>query len=419
MATTTVNLTGIDSVQKKKKLLLIGDSITAQGYSISPSIRYRNLGWWVWCNAFCNWTFEVVNVSAVSGWTSSQVLSDLESSLQTHQPDWVWGIIGQNDLGLSNPSLCIQNISDVSELCNEYGAKLMIGTVTPRTSMSSTVTSDLYVINKGIRDMAREGKFLLFDSHASILDADSLTGLANSSFLYDTLHPNPYGAWRIGKKAYELISNVVDLSDYSSGVSSGDDRTVVSNSPIINKNSKLAGTSGSKGTGATGDVASSWFLGRSSGTGVSVVGSKVDISSDSSEEISQKIDFSGTSAGSDEIRLQQTVALSALASPVTVGVDTVRARAKVKLSSLSSNLTNCRLVVESINAVPASSAIGISMIDNGFDLASQPSDWFTIETPAGVIPADCVSLRISIFTKFSSGSVSGSIEVSNIFMELI
>jgi len=418
MATTTINLTGVEKIKNRTSLLLIGDSITAQGYSSSPSLRYRNLGWWCWTLSYMGWNMDVKNVAATSGWTTSQVLADLETQLQTYSPDWVWGITGQNDLGLGSPLTVISDIESIIDLCDQYGAKLMLGTVTPRTVVSATITSDLVVINNGLRNFALQGRIILFDSHSCILDSTSTADLANVNYLYDTLHPNPTGAWRIGLEAYNKIKYFIPETTQSGGISNGDDRDTNSGSKILNKNCKLTGTSGTTSTGTSGGVANNFLLARSSGTGITAVGSKVLTSTYKDTNI-QRIVFGGTSAGSDEIRFQQTIAISTFATAITPGTDKVKGRVTLALSGVSSNILNCRLVIESINSVPSATTLGISMIDNGFNLASAPSETFTIETPVNTIPLDCVSIRISVYTKFTSGSCTGTLDISDIFMNIL
>jgi hypothetical protein len=100
-----------------------------------------------------------------------------------------------------------------------------------------------------------------------------------------------------------------------------------------------------------------------------------------------------------------------------VGESVVRGGSTVKMSGFSSNLRNCRISIESISG--ASTTIAQSMVEIGFDITVSPSDKYTMLTNNAIVPADCISLRITVYTKFSAGVCSGQLDLSNVFLELL
>ena len=81
-------------------LVIIGDSISAQGYGqVGTSFRYRNHGWWCHALNILGWPLEVKNMAAVSGRTAQDILAGFDAEVTPHLPAWVFGIVGQNNLG--------------------------------------------------------------------------------------------------------------------------------------------------------------------------------------------------------------------------------------------------------------------------------------------------------------------------------
>lgn len=407
------------AIPRGASVVIDGDSIGAQGYSAGTSLKFSNHGWWVHSLYKLKQPLRVASVAAVSSQTSSQILARFDTTVAIHNPDEVWAIIGQNNLGdVDNGAQCIADLLEYAKKCAAIGALLMLGTVTPRAagSMAAQVKTNILAINAAIRDMAAARLCVVFDSYSAIVDPASADGAARTGVLIDTVHPNSKGAFYIGREAAarraDLLDNVVSPS------SNADSRLVNASSVQLVSNPKCSGTGGTVGTGGAGASAAGWNLNRQSGSTLTVTGVVNDPDTDTSVlgRVWQKMSFSGTVASGVEFsRFQQTVALASLIAPITPGVSALASiRCRCKTAGLSANFQYVRMLVETLNAVPAATITATGMADSSYQMGVFHAEEGIIECPGFVIPADTVNIRVTINVAYGVGVCAGDVYVTDV-----
>lgn len=416
--------TGV-AYSNSRRLVLDGDSITAQGNPVNAgSIRSSNHGWWCHAMALLDTNLKVVGNAAVSGQGAGAMLARFDQYVAPLQPDEIWGIIGQNNLGdADNGAQCLADIRAYAIKARAIGATLRLGTVTPRSSASMTASSTLKInilrINTGLRAMRDEGLILLFDANAALIDPISVVGAARAGVQYDNdIHPNALGAYYIGK---EFADTFPDLKGYAPGpMGALDSRLMNAASARLPMNPKCAPQSGgTAGTATTGTVAGNWLLGRQQGSALTIVGA-VEADPVRPGRSWQKMTFSGTVASSYEYsRFQQSIALASLLAPVVPGITQItRARARLKAANVSSNIRAVRLYIEQLDATPATIFSQIGMSDSTYTQTILPSGEWVIDCPVpAVILANCTTIRVSINVMFDVGTCAGDIWVTDIDIE--
>ena len=188
----------------------------------------------------------------VSGDTISEMVARLPD-LDQPSSDIVIMLIGTNSLnaGVALASMTTDVQTGVDYVINTLGRRLVICTVPPRTDASwttgdiVTAKANMLLLNDFIRSKADGGSVLLADYYAKWNDGNQLplTGYT----VPDGLHPSPLGAQKMGEVLYDLLT---PLYGAVTGTGKFDGLLL---------NEGLAGTSGSLGSGATGDVATSWL----------------------------------------------------------------------------------------------------------------------------------------------------------------
>lgn len=407
-----------------RRLVLDGDSITAQGSPVNAgSLRTSNHGWWCHAMALLNPDLSVVRNAAVSGQGAGAMLARFDAYVAPLQPDEIWGIIGQNNLGdADNGTQCLADIRSYAVKARAIGATLRLGTVTPRSSASMTASATLKTnilrINAGLRAMRDEGLILLFDANAALLDPASSVGAARAGVQYDNdIHPNALGGYYIG---LEFSTTFPDLQGYAPApVGNLDSRLINAASSRLPKNPKCSGSGGSASTAASGVIAADWLLGRQQGSALAVVGA-VDADASKPGRTWQKMSFSGTVASSYEYtRFQQSITLASLLAPVVPGVTQItRARARLKAAGVSANIRAVRLYIEQLDSAPATIFSQIGMSDSTYTQTLLPSGEWVIEAPVpALIQPTCVTIRVSINVMFDVGVCTGDVWVTDIDIE--
>lgn len=406
---------------RPRTVVIDGDSIGAQGYTDSAvAIKYSNHGWWVHALYKMKWPLKVAAVSAVSGQTSSQILDRFDSTVAPHKPDEVWAIIGQNNLGdADGGEQCAADLRAYAAKCRDIGAVLRLGTVTPRASGSMTagVKAAILRINAAIREMGELRLCVVFDAFSSLVDPASADGAARDGLLIDTVHPNSRGAYYIGREA---AARFTDLHDNIVAPSSNADSRLTNASSLqLVANPKCSGTGGTVGSGGSGACAASWSLNRQSGSALTVAGAVNVADPDTSVlgRVWQKMTFGGTVAsGTEIVRFQQTVTLASLAAAVVPGTTKIdKARCRLRTNGLSANIQYIRMTVEMLNATPAVTYSSNGMADSAYQQTVFHSEEGVLECPAGfVIPADTVSVRVTVNVAFGVGACAGDVFVTDV-----
>lgn len=401
-----------------RRLVLVGDSITSQGYTNAAGMKYSNHGWWVHALQLLGWPLTLEYVSASSGRTAAQINTAFDTESGSDGIEWLWGLIGTNDMGVGAVPAALAEIDALVLKAKLRGAQVMLGTVPPRASgsMSAAIMSDTLEFNRGMRLRARRGDFLLFDAFSALTDPASTTGAARSGVLLDTVHPNAAGAALIGRVAAEMLAGrLFPLDDATA--SNFDTRSQDADSGVLVLNPKLNGTGGTTGTGATGTTPTSWNLNRQSGSTLAVAGSQV-ADNDPRGRTWQRLTFSASPAGTELIRLQQSVLLSTYLGASIIG-QTLRARARFRSSGLPTTLQYIRLFIECIDVSPAVIASTASQADSSYTVGWFPTSESVMETPALVVPAATITLRVTVNVAFAAGAASGYLDVTDVIPEVL
>lgn len=408
-----------------RNFVILGDSTSASGYVESAStVRYTNYGWWVYAMALLGWPGRIAAVGAVGGLTTAQINDLWDTLLLPEVVDEVWGLIGQNDIGnaIANVDAALADLDELAAKVRATGAVLRLSTVTPRTSASMTaaVKAGLSRYNAGLRARARRGEFWLWDAHNALLDSADVNGALRNGVTYDDKHPNPYGSYLIGRAfATTFAQHFASAERMGAGISNADTRLLVADSPICVANPRCTGSGGTANNGGTGTTATSWVLNRNTGGNLTVAGSQVT-DTDELARVWQRLTFGGTIPASTEdmVRFQQTVALSSLVGESIIGRKMI-GRATWRSNALSSNIKCVRMSVDCLNSVPVSLMSAQTLTDSTLTSGFFPTEEMRLETPEFIVPDGTVTLRVSVFVTFVSGIASGTLDVCDVWPELI
>lgn len=164
-----------------KRILLIGDSIT-EGFDTRKLLS----------------EFNIVN-KGISGNNSSDLLARLRPDVINHNPDFVFILIGTNDLAqgftdeeiLKNIALILKTITNQLKVC-----KVFLTSILPTRNNEPRPNRRINILNTHLKLLAEklEGDYL--DLNKMFCDED---GQLKSDFTEDGLHLND--------KAYELWAN--------------------------------------------------------------------------------------------------------------------------------------------------------------------------------------------------------------------
>lgn len=258
----------------------LGDSITDNN---TAATVYYSIGHIAQAQAYSGWNFDFTDALnfGVSGNTSAQILARV-GDVVAAAADRCILLAGTNDLPVETPAATV--IANIADTVAALRAANIIVDLIPILPRSLNMTSTRYQlrkdINVGILAMAASGVNIV-RADLAILDTGSSDEAPLSGTTSDGLHPSTYGAMLVGKA----------ISDFYA-LQGGYFRRPVLDGTLISLNPELAGTSGSKGTGATGNVATSCTVARNSGSTLLAACSKTP------DDMGQIIDLSSPGGGS-------------------------------------------------------------------------------------------------------------------------
>lgn len=160
------------------RVVFIGDSITEAWLPSHPSLFME----------------DILN-RGVSGQTTTQMLARFRTDVIDLHPAVVHIMAGINDIGAaSGGELSRSNIVSMIELAQLHNIRVVIGSVTPSRSLTSSIITDPagYIVlhNSWLREYARRHGLVYVDYYAALAnDRQGIKdGLSN-----DGLHPNRHG----------------------------------------------------------------------------------------------------------------------------------------------------------------------------------------------------------------------------------
>lgn len=253
----------------------VGDSLTANGASVSSTVATTTLDWLTWADIqngggiFAN----PVDNFAVIGKTSAQVITEQLSSVLAiaSRIDFCTVLAGTNDIGRDNatPDSVIANLDAIYNTLLAANIRPVAMTILPRSDLSAFPArlQAIARINRWIRERARSTPAIVLIDPWSTL-SDGAGGMV-AAYTGDNLHLNSTGAQAlgVGPVAAALSRIVPAQSPLWYDVSDTYDATANPTGNIL-ANGQMTGTTGTASgiVSTSSGVATSWAWSSANGT---------------------------------------------------------------------------------------------------------------------------------------------------------
>ncbi|RYF31683.1 MAG: hypothetical protein EOO23_01680 [Comamonadaceae bacterium] len=418
----------------------LGDSMTAQNYSLSPSAvspastlssAFSNRSWLAWLNDLTAGSMTLAYVGGVGGDRTDQIYARLQTAL-SFNPDLIFDFAGTNNIAQYNSyapygnSLATAVDALVSERQAAWTTMQKAGVCVVALSVLPPTTGTVFIqaqadaicrANRRLATIAATMKNVRWvDLTPAFIDPTSTTGYGLSSLYYDGLHPMGYP---LAKRLLDVLGTAL-LRPNAVLVSSRRDCVQVDAASLNVIEAQdglfLRGTAGTASTGVTGTVASNWFASRINGSAATATASVV--AAPSGIGSAQKLDITATAA-EDNFRVFLGFAPNLTQLPAG---SRVRVRGRVDVV----NTTGLRAIYAAANRNTSGGAnAGVVSSYDGQDTPADPAipagATFTryFDVPLLTIPADATGItqmRAEFYAVFS-GAGSASITVSQVSME--
>lgn len=421
------------------KVALLGDSYTHQNNSIavssSSTLTNENSGAFTWANFLLGQPFNLPVAGTVtdtftsanygvSGDTTTLALARVGTVIN-YNPDICVVHIGTNDLttaGVTALATTIANLNSIYSQLTAAGILVVAMPIWPRSAWGSLSGGDttiarlrMYSINDYIRNWGIRNQNSLYrvaDALQYLTDSASATGDQLAGYYRsDNIHPGPKAAYYGGLVLSQVLTDYSKLS-YSNAFSQADlyDAT---NNPRGNLlvNPLLTGTTGAKGTGGSGNVATSWTVTRGSGTGSTFVCAKGATAALGGPGIYQEIATTWDGLGSVEERVDMR-----MTSNVTTGFnegDIIEAGAEVSISSMTGNHMNIGCQLEVGHASLPMNAYDMDRYDTS-NLMLNVNHSGRFKTPRITVPNTPTTLNLRFVNRYLNTGAGGvTVRISN------
>ncbi len=221
---------------------LLGDSITE-----GNSEERRNRGYWTWAEVLQGQLYDVVAYAGIGGNNCAQMLARVSADVIAYAPDVCVVMGGCNDIaGGRTYAQIIADLEDIYDLLHAADIHIIATTSVPSTSFATETQRQYF------RDLATwvSGYAAAHPAYMSYCDTGSLYADANeqpqAGYTWDGVHPTTLGAYTLGSALATAIAGVAPARNL--WLDAGDPR-------LLNYNTAMAGTGGTKTGGATGAVA--------------------------------------------------------------------------------------------------------------------------------------------------------------------
>ncbi len=288
MSRTKTKYTDIDPTLRipvPRRVLLFGDSISNNNNTINASAWPNNIithnaeGYFTWANGLLGHRLYLdpsLN-KGVSGETSTQILARYAADVAANYAsfDIAFVLAGSNDLSGATTTgqmdTALSNIQSIVTRMVAAGKWVVLFSVIPRAGIASDATGRKLhqYLNTKIRRWIRTQPDVIFiDAWRDLADPADTTGTPVSTLMaVDGTHPNPGGAYYMGKRVYDVLSPLIPpASDLLASAADVYDGTT---NPYGNRLANPAFTTGTGGTATspcTGTVVGSWTLAQLAGT---------------------------------------------------------------------------------------------------------------------------------------------------------
>lgn len=224
---------------------LLGDSITA-----GNSEERRNRGYWTWAEVLQGQLYDVVAYAGVGGNNCAQMLARVNDDVIAYGPDVCVVMGGTNDISADRTyAAIIADLEDIYDALHAAGIHIIATTSVPSTSYGTETKRQIF------RDLATwvSGYVAAHSAYMTYCDTGSLYADANENpldgYTHDGVHPTALGAYTLGAALATAIAGIAPARNL--WLDAGDPR-------LINYNTAMAGTGGTKTSPATGTVATGY-----------------------------------------------------------------------------------------------------------------------------------------------------------------
>jgi lysophospholipase L1-like esterase len=378
--------------EKFPRVAILGDSL---GDNNSTANNYNGFGYLSQAQARSGWAFDFDDSlnKGISGETSSQILARVGDVIAL-APDRCWLTSGGNDVTNGTAAnTVIANIAATVSALTDAGIWVDLIPLLPRTYLMDSTKRALQADIVAGQVALAGGRCIVHRCDLAILDTGSPTNDPIAGALTDGLHPGVYGS---DVMADPILAYYSRFGGFWERQLQGTLRSV---------NPTLTGSAGTKGTAATGTVASNWRLERSSGTTISAVGSKV------ADDAGQIITFSSAGGGAtgELVRLINTANITV--ADLQAG-DLIQSEVDIVATGLV-NVRNVRLQAQSTITGVHLGMMGVSTTtdrERASFTRRQRCQKFAVTTPA----TEQIATSVIVEADCSGGAVSGTIEIRNL-----
>ncbi|MDP3405036.1 MAG: SGNH/GDSL hydrolase family protein [Brevundimonas sp.] len=219
----------------------------------------------------------VIKNAGIGGNTTTQMLARLQEDVLQYEPELVYFWGGRNDFAQgAETATVIANATAILDALERVGAFVCVIDVPPSVALSAVefAARKAIVYCEWLRDEVRKRRnCVLVSALGTMVDPDfNNDGVAKTNYvLNDNTHNNNLGALRVGEEIARVMTPLVKpWAYYPSSPVEGFDFQPNDTPEIRNSNPLFAGSSGTKGTGITGTVATGYEVTRLAGTPTAV-----------------------------------------------------------------------------------------------------------------------------------------------------
>ena len=344
--------------------VIFGDSFTARNKGATTS-RDLDWGYFNWAQYLLGCPFTLLNNAGVSGNRTDQMLARM-TDVTAYNPDWciVQGGINDITFGTTAAQVALNMQSICTQLAGR-GIRVVLLAVAPN-AQSAGNSRKVQQVNQAMREwcMRTYGQVIFVDTYAPMVDSTLTTGALASGMSDDSLHPSGKGARAMGQAIANALQYLLPNRNFlpsSNGESYGIDASSkqLLDNPMHATGSPVAAT----GTGASGNVPSSW-LGSASGMTAGTAVFTPSLTRTDGIGLEQRIVVASAEANSSvNIRQNPAAARFAIGDTVYfVGQMRITGAANIKTISFGGSVT-IDSVAQQINCLEASGTTSFDSSD--------------------------------------------------------
>ncbi|MBB5684302.1 SGNH/GDSL hydrolase family protein [Sphingobium boeckii] len=307
------------SFGRPPKIVVVGDSIAAAiaGNGLSSPwfwAQVRKPRLYAWNNKGWDGSNDSYNLARSGSWSGATTGHAATTTFGTNTPDMNTALV-RNAVNAISPDICVieigtndrgstaynETFANVKSFVGQTNAKkYIVVSILPRASSAGNYmhTNALYRYWQTV-----DSRIHYMDLYPEFLDDTSATngliggaGGGATAVTFDGLHPSTFGA-RAARDKWDVMMDIlgVPVVDYIAVGQIGNYNA--SDQPygnLVGDRGAFIGTSGGKGTGVTGNVATGWDMGGDGSGEITCVAAKDTIVVDGVTHVAQKLTFTAT-----------------------------------------------------------------------------------------------------------------------------